>query len=77
MGDEEESAEREKSFLDYQVNESVLDKAKPDVIFLHCLPAIRGQEISPNLLDDKRSKVWIQAENRLHAQKALLVDLLN
>lgn len=77
MGDEEESAEREKSFLDYQVNESVLDEAKPDVIFLHCLPAIRGQEISPNLLDDKRSKVWIQAENRLHAQKALLVDLLN
>ena len=76
MGDEKETSEREKLFLDYQVNEKVLDQARSDVIFLHCLPAIRGQEISQNLLDDSRSRVWQQAENRLHAQKGLLVELL-
>ena len=76
MGDEKETTEREKLFLDYQVNENVLDQARSDVVFLHCLPAIRGQEISQNLLDDSRSRVWQQAENRLHAQKGLLVELL-
>ena len=76
MGDEKETSEREKLFLDYQVNENVLDQARRDVVFLHCLPAIRGQEISQNLLDDSRSRVWQQAENRLHAQKGLLVELL-
>ena len=76
MGDEKETSEREKLFLDYQVNENVLDQARSDVVFLHCLPAIRGQEISQNLLDDTRSRVWQQAENRLHAQKGLLVELL-
>ena len=76
MGDEKETSEREKLFLDYQVNENVLDQARSDVVFLHCLPAIRGQEISQNLLDDSRSRVWQQAENRLHAQKGLLVELL-
>ena len=59
-----------------QVNEAVLDQAKSDVIFLHCLPAVRGQEISSSLLDDPRSRVWQQAENRLHAQKGLLKELL-
>ena len=53
-----------------------MDKASEKEIFLHCLPAIRGQEISEELLEDKRSKVWTQAENRLHSQKALLVELL-
>ena len=77
MGDEKETSEREKLFLDYQVNENVLDQARSDVVFLHCLPAIRGQEISQNLLDDSRSRVWQQAENRLHAQKGLLVELLS
>ena len=76
MGDENQAAERQAAFLDYQVNESLLDQAKKDVIFLHCLPAIRGQEISTNLLDDSRSRVWQQAENRLHAQKGLLIELL-
>ena len=76
MGDEKETSEREKLFLDYQVNENVLDQARRDVVFLHCLPAIRGQEISQNLLEDSRSRVWQQAENRLHAQKGLLVELL-
>ena len=68
---------RQKIFSHYQVNKEILDQAKPDVIFLHCLPAVRGQEISHNLLEDSRSCVWKQAENRLHAQKGLLVELLN
>ena len=76
MGDEKEKSTRIQAFRDYQVNEAVLDQAKSDVIFLHCLPAVRGQEISSSLLDDPRSRVWKQAENRLHAQKGLLVELL-
>ena len=76
MGDEKETQKRKKLFADYQVNEELLNKASSEVIFLHCLPAIRGQEISSTLLEDPRSKVWNQAENRLHAQKALLVELL-
>ena len=53
-----------------------MDFAKEDAIFLHCLPAKRGLEISENMLEDKRSRVWEQAENRLHAQKSLLLFLL-
>ena len=77
MGDENEADKRQKIFSHYQVTKEILDQAKPDVIFLHCLPAVRGQEISYNLLEDSRSCVWKQAENRLHAQKGLLVELLN
>ena len=76
MGDENEKEKREQLFGGYQINPSVMDKASNKAIFLHCLPAVRGQEISEDLLEDKRSKVWTQAENRLHAQKALLVELL-
>ena len=76
MGDESESTKRKDAFSSYQVNEKVLDEASSDVIFLHCLPATRGQEISENLLNDPRSRVWNQAENRLHAQKGLLLELL-
>ena len=76
MGDENEKEKREQLFSSYQINPSVMDKASNKAIFLHCLPAVRGQEISEDLLEDKRSKVWTQAENRLHAQKALLVELL-
>ena len=77
MGDEKEKEFREKMFQDYQISPVVMDKAKDNAIFLHCLPAIRGQEISKDLFEDERSKVWIQAENRLHTQKALLVELLS
>ena len=77
MGDENQAAKRQAAFLDYQVNESLLDQAKEDVIFLHCLPAIRGQEISENIFEDPRSRVFTQAENRLHVQKGLLIELLN
>ena len=77
MGDEEDSETRIKDFSDYQISPNTMDKANKDAIFLHCLPAIRGQEISENMLDDPRSKVWDQAQNRLHAQKSLLVYLLS
>lgn len=72
MGQEEEMAIRQKAFAPYQVTRGLLDAADPSVIFLHCLPAHRGEEISHDLLDDPRSLAWDQAENRLHAQKALL-----
>ena len=77
MGQEEENAKRIESFRPYQVNEKLLDLAKNDVIFMHCLPAHRGEEISTELLDDERSAVWQEAGNRLHTQKALLEFLLN
>lgn len=76
MGDEKDSERRLSSFSNYQISPAVMDKAKNDALFLHCLPAIRGQEISADMLDDPRSKVWEQAENRLHAQKSLLLALL-
>ena len=76
MGQEDESARRMKRFRPYQVNEALLDLAADDVIFLHCLPAHRGEEISLDLLEDPRSVAWDQAENRLHAQKALLELLI-
>lgn len=76
MGQEDEAAERLKLFQPYQVNRALLDAAAEDVLFLHCLPAHRGEEISEDLLDDPRSAAWDQAENRLHVQKALLEFLV-
>lgn len=76
MGQEEETAQRLALFKPYQVNRALLDQAASDVLFLHCLPAHRGEEISEDLLDDPRSGAWDQAENRLHAQKALLEMLV-
>jgi ornithine carbamoyltransferase len=76
MGQEEETAKRLQLFAPYQVNRALLDLAAPDVLFMHCLPAHRGEEISVDLLDDSRSVAWDQAENRLHAQKALLEFLV-
>ncbi len=76
MGQEEEQKERERAFAGYQVTEALLDTAAEDVVFMHCLPAHRGEEISMTLLDDPRSVVWDEAENRLHAQKALMEFLL-
>ncbi len=77
MGNEEDSSQRLEAFRNFQISPKLMDLAKKDAIFLHCLPAIRGQEVSEDMLDDPRSKVWIQAENRLHVQKALLVKLLD
>jgi ornithine carbamoyltransferase len=75
MGQEEESEERSLVFRPYQVNRALLDAAEPDVIVLHCLPAHRGLEITDEVIEGPRSAVWDQAENRLHAQKALLLIL--
>ncbi|WP_160286112.1 ornithine carbamoyltransferase [Pseudomonas knackmussii] len=72
MGQEDEAAARLRTFRPYQVTRELLDHAAADVLFMHCLPAHRGEEISEDLLDDPRSVAWDQAENRLHAQKALL-----
>jgi len=76
MGQEGEAQQRLESFAPYQVTRELLDLAAPDVVFMHCLPAHRGEEISHDLLDDPRSVAWDQAENRLHAQKALLEYLV-
>lgn len=76
MGQEEEQAKREADFAGFQVTEAMLDQANQEVLFLHCLPAHRGEEISMTLLDDPRAEVWQEAGNRLHAQKALIEFLL-
>ena len=76
MGQEDEASERLALFRPYQVDRAMLDAAAEEVLFMHCLPAHRGEEISPDLLDDPRSVAWDQAENRLHAQKALLEFLI-
>jgi len=76
MGDEEEASKRIKAFADYQVNKNLMNMADGDAIILHCLPAIRGQEITADMLNSTQSAVWDQAENRLHAQKAVLYKLL-
>jgi ornithine carbamoyltransferase len=76
MGDEEEASKRIKAFTDYQVNKNLMELANDDAIILHCLPAIRGQEITADMLNSAQSAIWDQAENRLHAQKAVLYKLL-
>ncbi|MDQ4145057.1 MAG: ornithine carbamoyltransferase, partial [Actinomycetota bacterium] len=76
MGREEEAELRRQAFAPYQLNDSVIELADPNVIVMHCLPAHRGAEISSSVLDGPRSVVWDQAENRLHAQKALLAWLV-
>ncbi|MEC0258358.1 ornithine carbamoyltransferase [Paenibacillus lautus] len=76
MGFEEEQAQREAAFADYQVNEELVKVAKPDYLFLHCLPAHRGEEVSEGVIDGSNSVIFDQAENRLHAQKALMVALM-
>jgi len=76
MGQEEEQAEREQAFADFMVDEHVMGVAKPDALFMHCLPAHRGEEVAASVIDGPQSVVWDEAENRLHAQKALLEFLL-
>lgn len=77
MGQEEEQEERLKHFANYQVNHQLIGHAADDVLFMHCLPAHRDEEVSAELLEDENiSVVWDEAENRLHAQKALMVFLL-
>jgi ornithine carbamoyltransferase len=76
MGQEAEAAERARKFEPYRVTRRVMEMAEPDAIFLHCLPAHRGEEVAADVIDSPSSAVFDQAENRLHAQKGLLVTLL-
>jgi ornithine carbamoyltransferase len=76
MGQEAEAEERRDAFARYQVNETLVAKARPDTIVMHCLPAHRGEEITSDVMDGPRSVIFDQSENRLHVQKALLVELL-
>ncbi|MGM0542243.1 MAG: ornithine carbamoyltransferase [Pseudomonadota bacterium] len=77
MGQEEEQKLRERAFADYQVTAELMQKANPDALFMHCLPAHRGEEVAAEVIDAKESVVWDEAENRLHAQKALLEFLMS
>jgi ornithine carbamoyltransferase len=76
MGQEHEAILRKKAFHDYQVNDDLFAMARPDAIFMHCLPAKRGEETTDSVMESERSAVFDQAENRLHAQKALLLMTL-
>lgn len=75
MGMEQEAEKRKKDFAGFTVDEQLMKKAKPSAIFLHCLPAYRGYEVSAGVLDGPQSAIWDQAENRLHTQKALMAWL--
>jgi ornithine carbamoyltransferase len=76
MGQEEEQRKREQAFAAFQVNQSVMSVADDDALFMHCLPAHRGEEVTAEVIDGPQSVVWDEAENRLHAQKALLEFLI-
>jgi ornithine carbamoyltransferase len=76
MGQQDEAEERARVFTPYQVNAALVAEARPDVIVMHCLPAHRGQEITDAVCDGRHSVLWDQAENRMHAQKAVLVELM-
>ena len=75
MGDEAEADERKAAFAAYKVNPALMDGARTDAVFMHDMPAYRGNEISEDMIDDPRSVVFDQAENRLHGQNAVMVDL--
>ena len=76
MGQEEEQNQRVQAFKDYQVNQKIMDKANSDALFMHCLPAHRGEEVCAEVIDGPQSVIYAEAENRLHAQKALLEHLM-
>ena len=76
MGQEEEAEKRKEIFMPYQVNRDLVKHAKPDFLFMHCLPAHREEEVTDEIIESDRSIVWDQAENRLHTQKALILKLV-
>ncbi len=76
MGFEAENAERRKAFADWRVDAAMMQAAQPDALFMHCLPAHRGEEVDADVIDGPQSVVWDEAENRMHAQKALMEYLL-
>jgi ornithine carbamoyltransferase len=77
MGQETEKEQRVKTFMPYQVNQELMSKAKHDAIFLHCLPAYRGYEVTEDIIDGPQSAIFDEAENRLHAQKAVMAILMS
>jgi ornithine carbamoyltransferase len=77
MGDESDAEKRKQLFRGFQINQHLFDKAKHDAIFMHCLPAYRGEEVESDVIDGKRSRVWQQAQNRLFTSQALIEFLLN
>ncbi len=77
MGQEEEQKKRMQKFAKYQVNSDIMELANSDALFMHCLPAHRGEEVSENVLEGPQSVVWEEAGNRLHSQKALLEFLIS
>ena len=77
MGQESEKAERQKLFMPYQIDEKLFKNAKSDAIFMHCLPAYRGYEVTPEVIDGPNSVIFDEAENRLHAQKAIMATLMS
>jgi ornithine carbamoyltransferase len=76
MGQEEEQAERSRAFEKFCVDAALMQRAAPKAIFLHCLPAHRGEEVAAEVIDGPQSRVWDQAENRLHIQKAIMAALM-
>jgi len=76
MGQEEETEKRAKAFAPYQVNDALMAMAKSDAVFMHCLPAHRGMEVTDSVIDSSQSIVFDQAENRLHVQKAVMSTLM-
>ena len=74
MGQELESSQRHESFRPYRVTKALMNEARPDVFFMHCLPAHRGEEVDAAVIDGPNSAVFDQAENRLHTQKSALID---
>ena len=76
MGQESDKEEKVKIFMPYQINKELFSLAKPDAIFLHCLPAYRGYEVTEDVIDGPNSVIFDEAENRLHAQKAVMVKLM-
>ena len=76
MGFEAENEARKKAFADWRVDADMMARAKPDALFMHCLPAHRGEEVAAEVIDGPQSVVWDEAENRLHAQKALMEYLI-
>jgi ornithine carbamoyltransferase len=76
MGQEGEAEQRRQEFAGFTVDDDLMDRAKPGAIFLHCLPAHRGEEVAASVIDGPQSAVWHQAANRMHAQRGLLTWLL-
>jgi Ornithine carbamoyltransferase len=76
MGQEEEQSVREKAFAGFVVDEKLMARAKKTAIFLHCLPAHRGEEVAASVIDGPQAQVWDEAENRLHIQKAIMANLM-